>query len=313
MSMKVLAVAAVSAAIALAGGAAEAGVVGSASLATMRNCGTTAPTARCDGSGPGQQVKEQKYGGGVGVGGLNHFSAGAGNRAWSLVDFDPKNDLPLIKAFSKASGNVRVNINAIAFQTYKYTGAAPVDFSISGSLHIVDSSANPAGGALPGGAIFSQYLGIWDPATIAGLSSAQELFSRLFYAGCGTAGVLGAASAGGDLTGGERNVASLTTAACAPGSLTLAHGQEVLVVAGLQLPVNRGGFADATSTFTTRLGDDLAPEARQQLEQNIASAISQGAILAVPEPASWAMMISGFGIVGAAARRRQVRGETLLT
>lgn len=34
-----------------------------------------------------------------------------------------------------------------------------------------------------------------------------------------------------------------TTSACSPGSLSLKHGQDVLVVAGVQLPVNRGGRA----------------------------------------------------------------------
>jgi len=30
-------------------------------------------------------------------------------------------------------------------------------------------------------------------------------------------------------------------------------------------------------------------------------------VLAVPEPASWGMMIGGFGMIGAAARRRRAR------
>jgi hypothetical protein len=307
MSGKLLAIAAASAAIAYFGSPAQAATVGSASLATIRNCNATASTAPCDGSGPGQQTASRKYGGGVGKGGLNHFAPGAGNMAWSFVDFDPRNDLPEIKAFTRAAGNVRMNINAIAFQTYKYTGASPLDFSISGSLHIVNSSTSPAGGALPNGAIFSSYLGVWNPSTIAGLSTAEQLINNLFYAGCGTPGVLGAASAGGALTGGDVMAATLTTAACAPGSLTLTHGQEILLVAGLQLPVNRGGFADSSSTFTTRLGDDLTEEVRAQFEQNLSSAIDQGAALAVPEPATWAMMIGGFGLIGAAERRRRTR------
>jgi len=293
-----------SAAIVTAAGAANAATVGSASFATQRSCTSTAAGANCDGSGPGQQITASQYGGGRGVGGLNYFSPGAGNKAWSQVLFDGTSDLPVIKGFTVANSSSRVNINAIAFQSYTYTGAEPLDFSVTGALHIVNSSTNPTGGARPGGAIFSSYVGIWDPSAIAGLTTAQQLFSALFYAPCGVSGVLGAASNGGALGGGELTAAPITTAACAPGSLTLTTGREVLVVAGLQLPVNRGGFADATATFTTRLGDDLPVEVKAQLEQSLNSAISQGAPLAVPEPATWAMMIGGFGLVGAAMRRR---------
>jgi hypothetical protein len=35
-------------------------------------------------------------------------------------------------------------------------------------------------------------------------------------------------------------------------------------------------------------------------------------LTAVPEPASWAMLIAGFGLVGAAARRRRASGQTVL-
>jgi hypothetical protein len=282
---------------------AQAQIVGSASLATHRSCATTLPTANCDGAGPGQQIVDRRYGGGVGLGGGNALFVGA-NQAWSNVTFDAMSDLPIIRAYTAAPGNVRMNINAFAFQSFTYSGPAGTPFSITGDLHIVDSSASPDGGARPNGAIYSQYVAVWDPSALAGLSTAEELFNALFYAPCGTAGVLGASAVGGGtLTGGELNATS-TTVACAPGSLTLTPGQEVLVVAGLQLPVNRGGFADATSTFRTRLGDDLAPEVKAQLTQSLVSASDRGALAAVPEPATWAMMIAGFGFVGAATRRR---------
>ncbi len=289
---------------------AQAQTVGSASYATQRNCNLVGAGENCDGTGPGQAIALGQYGGGVGVGGANDFAPSASNRAWSFVSFDSALDLPEIRAFTSAGGNVRMNINAIAFQTYTWTGAASTDFSITGSLHIVDSSTSPTGGARPGGAIFSQYVGIWDPTVIAGLSTPQQLFTALFYAPCGVAGVLGAGSNGGALTGGDATFTA-TTAACSAGSLTLAPGQSVLVVAGLQLPVNRGAFADSSATFNTRLGDDLAPEVKDTLTTSLTSAIAQGAPIdvigapgSVPEPSSWAMLIAGFGLVGAMARRR---------
>lgn len=285
--------------------------VGSASWATMRSCSAVTAAQNCDGTGPGQQITLNQYGGGIGVGGANDFNPGGSDRAWSFVTFDATLDLPEIRGFTRAISASRLNINTIAFQTYTWTGAAPTAFSITGSLHIVDSSTSPSGGALPGGAIFSQYVGIWDPAAIVGLSTPQQLFSALFYAPCGVANVLGAGSSGGTLTGGSATYTA-TTSECSAGSLTLAPGQSVLVVAGMQLPVNRGGFADSSATFTTRLGDDLAPEVQTQLVTSLSSAVDQGAPLnvvgapgSVPEPASWAMLIAGFGLVGAMARRRR--------
>ena len=300
------------AAIAMSSGA-NAQSVGSASFATQRNCNLVGPTQLCDGSGPGQSISSSVYGGGMGIGGSTEFNPSSANRAWSFVTFDSNLDLPEIKAFTQAGGNVRMNMNTIAFQTYTWNGTAPTDFSITGALHVVDSSTNSLGGALPGGAIYTQYVGVWNPSVIAGLTTPQQLFTALFYAPCGVSGVLGAGISGGSLAGGEATFTS-TTSACAPGSLTLTPGQSVLVVAGLQLPVNRGGFADSSATFLTRLGDDLAPEVQTQIAASLTSAIDQGAGIAipgsvgsVPEPQSWAMLIAGFGLVGTTLRRRRAR------
>jgi hypothetical protein len=298
------------ASVTVAGAAVEAQTVGSASLATQRNCNLVSAGENCDGTGPGQSIAASQYGGGIGIGGANDFTASPINRAWSFVTFDSTLDLPEIKAFTVAGGNVRMNINSYAFQTYSWGGAVPTDFSITGELHIVNSSTSPTGGARPGGAIYSQYVGIWDPSIIAGLTTPEQLFSALFYSPCGTPGVLGAGLGGGTLTGGSATYTA-TTAACAPGSLTLAPGQSVLVVAGLQLPVNRGGFADSSATMVTRLGDDLPAEVKEEITTSLVSTISAGAPVAiigrpgsVPEPASWAMLIAGFGLTGAAMRRR---------
>lgn len=284
---------------------AAAQVVGSSSLATLRQCDMTASNAACDGTGPGQGLGRGaiQYGGGTGLGGWNSLTVGA-NRAWSFVDFDAAYELPTIRAATMAPGNVRMNINTFAFQSYTWNGDVGGDFSITGDLHIVDSSTSPDGDGLPGGAVYTSYVGIWDPSVIAGLSTPQDLFTALFYQECGEAGILGTGSSNGTLTGGEATY-SATTSACSAGSLFLTPGQEVLVVVGLQLPVNRGGFADSSATFVTKLGDDLTPEQVAAVEQSIASAISEGAAIAsVPEPGSWAMMIAGFGLIGATMRRR---------
>jgi hypothetical protein len=283
---------------------AMAATVGSASYATLRNCSAVTAADPCDGTGPGQNIATGIWGGGTGVGGWNTLTSGP-NRAWSFVAFDAALDLPTIKAYTEAPGNVRTNINTFAFQSYTWSGASAGAFSITGNLDIVDSSSSPGGGALPGGAIYTAYAAVWDPGVIAGLSTPQELFSALFYAPCGTAGVLGAGNVTGTLTGGPASFA-VTSLECTSGSLFLTPGQEVLVVVGLQLPVNRGGFADASATFTTTLGANLSAEEQAVMASSITSAIAGGAkVTSVPEPASWALLIAGFGLTGAAARRRR--------
>lgn len=287
--------------------------VGSASLATHRSCATTAPTALCDGSGAGQQIVTRAYGGGSGVGGTTSLDVGGGNLAWSTVSFDGMLDLPQIRAYTSAPGNVRMNINSFAFQSYTFHGTSGTPFSISSLLHIVDSSSNPTDSALPNGAIATQYVGIWDSSILGTSTTAQDLFNTLFYAGCGTSGVLGANSVNSISLGGGSATYSASTSACSPGSLNLIDGQQVLVVAGLQLPVNRGGFADSSATFTTMLDPALSQTTTDALTTGLTSAIDSGVSLvvrdtivsSVPEPATWGMFIIGFGVVGASFRRKR--------
>lgn len=59
-------------------------------------------------------------------------------------------------------------------------------------------------------------------------------------------------------------------------------------------------YADATQTITF---SNFAT--RWQAGQNGSSASGGGVVTAVPEPATWAMMIGGFGLAGAAIRRRR--------
>ncbi|MBS0502770.1 MAG: cistern family PEP-CTERM protein, partial [Proteobacteria bacterium] len=65
-------------------------------------------------------------------------------------------------------------------------------------------------------------------------------------------------------------------------------------------------YANATQTVTF---SNFAT--RWQAGQNGASASGGGTIVtAVPEPATWAMMIAGFGLAGAAIRRRRTANVT---
>jgi hypothetical protein len=294
MNAAALAALAIAAALDLAGGGrAQASIFGYSTLGTERSCASVGPTQVCDGSGPGQQIKMFQFGGGLNATGTTALTIDAGDFATSTVE-PGLLYLPSIKAQTMAAGNDRMNINTFAFQEYTYMGGTPAPFSVTANLHIVNSSASPLGGALPGGAIYTDYVAIWDPNILQGFVTPQQLNSALFYAPCGTSGVLSEADGGAALSGGE-NTFSLTTSSCSGLPFMLNPGQSVLVVAGIQLPVNRGGFVDASHTFTTTFGDDLTPQQISVLESS----------LSAPEPGSWALMLGGFGLMGAALRRRR--------
>ncbi len=63
------------------------------------------------------------------------------------------------------------------------------------------------------------------------------------------------------------------------------------------------GATNRRVTFTTDMGDALIGGLRFTSTQN-SFEVDNIALGAVPEPATWAMMIAGFGIIGAALRRR---------
>ncbi len=275
---------------------AAADAFGSAQRSTNRSCATTAAGAACDGTGAGQGITSSVYGGGAGVFGSATLNLADGSYARSTVS---RGDLalPVIRAETRAVGNERLNVNAFGFQSYTFSGTDGTPFSLTADLHIVGSSTDDGAGTLANGAIYTDYVAIWDPSILAGLNTAPELFTALFYAACGTPGVLGVGGGSGALPGGEATY-SITTTACSPGSLDLTTGQQILAVAGVQLPVNRGGYADATHSFTVRLDPTLPQETRDSLAANLTAAV-------VPEPATWAVIVVGTGLIGGALRRRR--------
>jgi hypothetical protein len=288
--------------LAAAAGAAPAGaqtIFGSMSYSTHRSCATTASTANCDGAGSGQQIVTSSITGGANLTANSNLALTDGSFANGSVSFGAL-DLPQLAGETRAVGDVRMNSNLLGYQSYIYGGPSGTPFSLAGNLHIVDSSTNPTGGALPGGAIYSAYIAIWDPSFVAPISSAFDILNQFFYAPCGTPGVLAAGTIGGSLPGGEQNF-GISTTSCSGSPLTLTTGQHVLAVAGLQIPVNRGGFADASSTFTVGLDPALPEESRELLTASLVSAQA----IAAPEPGTWAMMLLGFGAVGFSLRRRR--------
>jgi len=79
---------------------------------------------------------------------------------------------------------------------------------------------------------------------------------------------------------------------------------------GINLPVNyvSGTELAGTATFLNQTFSGLGLTAGQFVyrSSNDALTINVGTLAAVPEPSTWAMMVGGFGLLGAAMRRRKV-------
>lgn len=65
----------------------------------------------------------------------------------------------------------------------------------------------------------------------------------------------------------------------------------------------RGSFVATASTMTIRLGSWGPTESNDTFFDNVVVTRADAAP-AIPEPAAWTMMVGGFGLIGAAARRR---------
>ena len=65
---------------------------------------------------------------------------------------------------------------------------------------------------------------------------------------------------------------------------------------GTLVNISLNSFA-VTSILDAQAGDGLF---------NLGGTLELGSVVGIPEPASWAMLIAGFGLVGAAARRRRI-------
>lgn len=279
----------------------EAATFGSALFTSQRSCSQVSATELCDGRGPGQGSIRSFFAGGAGFNGSLNFDFGRGSFVrGSVGTFFPSN-FPGIDITIGSSIDERISITALGFQTFTYTGKSQARFSLTGQFSVFDALSNPVSGALPGGGIYTQFFSVVQPDFFDTDGSVFDLFNDLRSGFCGNDGVLGDGFNQGALTGGIQ-VAENNLTTCSPASLFLSPGQQFILIAGLQISTNRGGFAEDGS-FGVRLGDDLSDAERLNFERNLVP----GLISAVPEPASWAMMLMGFGLIGAGLRNRSAR------
>jgi hypothetical protein len=199
--------------------------------------------------------------------------------------------LPTLHAIALSAGaDSRMDALVQAFQTYTNNGAS-TPFSLAGTVQFNNSSPSPSDPFLAGGGGYDIYLSIWDAAQFPAHPTLAN--------DCSTPGVLGFGLTFGILQGGAFQD-SVATTACNSASLILAPGQQVVIDAQFNIIDNRGGFGDASHTFTTFLDPRLGANVIADLQSSLSPAF-------VPEPAGWALMLAGFGLAGfglRTARRR---------
>jgi len=275
---------------------------GSAVLFTARDCTGLRPGQVCGGRQP---LIYKEYAGGVGQL-VNYYDANDAGDFVSAEILFGSGGLPMIRQADAAVSNYRVNVNSFAFNTFTNTGSTATPLSYAGDLHIVNSSGNPMGSnpEFAGGSGYFSWIAIWDPSAMPDILGPSDVFDlALGNYDCSTPGVLGFGYAQGALSGGEQSI-HLSTDSCNGSPIIVAPGQQVLAVEFLQTPSNRGGFVDASHTFRMSYDPALPQSVRQNLLR-VMDPVADPGTRAVPEPASWVLMILGFGTAGVALRRRQ--------
>jgi PEP-CTERM motif len=211
--------------------------------------------------------------------------------------------LPTIKAASFSGLQTRTGASADAFRLYTYVGAQAINLALTGSIHYITSGNDILPGEEAGAGIMNVNLAVLPVSAIAlfGTTGAEIINAPgAGFTDCG-GGAIAATYINAAGTIGENSATFNLSTTCSSGAITLRTGDSFVVYAGLQTLSNRGGFLDASHTFTVDY--DPVNTVFTETGASVGAAYLAANVLAVPEPASWAMMIVGFGIVGAATRR----------
>lgn len=247
------------------------------------------------------------------MGGMNsEFSASAnsipgGATAAAAVSFGD-GYLPTIKAASSAGALTRTGASIVAFRTFTYEGDAAIDLAFEGALHYF-TSGDQVGGEIAGdGQLYAQ-IAVLPISAIADYDDNTDAITLISnnavnFADCDTGALAYSSASSAGLGAGEYNVNLGITQGCDGNALTLHKGDSFLLVATLQSISNRGGFINAMNTFSVKYDEENT--VYTDTGEKVGLATLQDTINgAVPEPATWALMIAGFGLAGSALRRRR--------
>lgn len=217
---------------------------------------------------------------------------------------------PTVPGFVFSGGALTQGVQAVT-----WTGGA-FDFDpalLQGTLDYAASSAGGsyinAGFAIIDGNAFATNPGLGLQYFQSGVDPNTGL-GNAFAADCDTPGAIGFANTGPSHAEGPSVTLTASMASCGP--VHLETGDTLVFWSKLGVYhsggfIGEGGYIDATHTFSI----DFAPgadEATQALLVSNLAPVSFNPGAAVPEPASWAIMVMGLGAVGGAMRRRRKVG-----
>ena len=275
---------------------------GSAAILTNRACSEAVGTD-CAFTTPRTFTQ---YAGGLGTSfstnAVNENGSGASGLA--SVSFD-EGYLPTVKVASFSAQQTRTGASATAFRAYSYNGAAAINLVLTGSIHYITSGDTGVAGESAGEGIFNVNLAVLPISALSSFgTTAVDIInsSSIGYASCGAGEIAGIYTGSSGTTGDQRRTVSLAQS-CSGGAITLRTGDTFIIYAGLQAISNRGGSLDASNTFSVNY--DPVATVFADTGQSVGAAFFQTNLSAVPEPATWAMMLLGFGTAGTAMRRRR--------
>ena len=202
-----------------------------------------------------------------------------------------------------------------AVQGYTNTSGGDLVIPLNAFQGVVDFGVTLAPGTISAGIAITTDA-ILNP-DVAGLWSAQGGAGHFgeFTAGCGTTGALAFGQSGATNVNPLPTTQFLNVAAtsCGGDTFTLAQDQTFYVWARLAVLHTASGVTDAEHTFNV----SIAPQYQAQVQTALAPGLTFASgenldipVAAIPEPGAWALMIAGFGGVGAVLRRRKSLAAT---
>ena len=228
--------------------------------------------------------------------------------AIAYTESQPGDLLPTLKAgaFTRPNNLGRYSTSYAFVSTlyaYTFNGAVATPLPLIGTLDAIITFGPVSG---PGAMYYS--FGQLRGRGLAVATEALYTGTRLnpFAMECGATGILatggGSVVKGGYASGGITQNVSLgfnLTTGCDGRPLTISPGQRFYVYAFMDVVGAQGGTTDATHSFNLGLAPGTPPAVQAALVHGVSL------VNAVPEPATWSLMIAGFGLAGSAMRRRR--------
>lgn len=278
---------------------------GSGTLISNRDCSGVAPADPCGGA----PIYMEYAGGARSEAHSTAFNMnGTGANGAVRADFG-NGFLPNLGVAAFSTPTTRVSANAFAFQTYTYSGTQAVDLALNGFIDYWSSGTRSDGLSYeePGGSLLQARLRLMPVAlldTLADDATGEQIYNWFYRLGnCANGDIGGAVYNSFSTAPGFHEVTLGLSTRCNGEAITINPGDTFVVAANMSGIANRDGFMDAMNTFRVAYDPDKTVFTGTNTSVGAGFFATNFAAM-VPEPASWALMITGFGAVGGAMRRR---------